>query len=146
MLSADRPTPIFSRRKYWDCEACAPASCWSCCCRRICLASDDARTTADIPITSGRFCADAMRSSYAATIRALRYAWNLSMQSPHQGAYLRGGGGLAPAPSPWRWIFVLIFNVKKYAKFWTLLKMYTWNLPPGIPPFRFLNMPLHHTP
>ena len=45
------------------------------------------------------------------------------------------GWGLAPAP-PWRWkMFVLIFNVKKkfYAKIWTLLKMYTWNVSPPPP-------------
>ena len=30
---------------------------------------------------------------------------------------------------------------KNYAKILTLLKMYTWNVPPG-PPFRILNTPL----
>jgi len=37
----------------------------------------------------------------------------------------------------------LIFNVKNfYAKFWTLLKMYTWNVPPMHPLIRFINMPV----
>jgi len=37
---------------------------------------------------------------------------------------------------------VLIFNVKNYAKIWTLLKMYTWNVPLGYPPLRLLNTQL----
>ena len=39
-------------------------------------------------------------------------------------------------PPTWRWKNVVFYNVKKYyAKFWVLLKMYAWNVPPGTPPF-----------
>lgn len=37
---------------------------------------------------------------------------------------------------------ILIFNVKDYTTFWTLLKLYTWNVPQATPLFRFLNLPL----
>jgi len=43
--------------------------------------------------------------------------------------------GTCPCPAPFEdeeKNFVLILNVKN-AKFWTLLKMYTWNVPPGLP-------------
>jgi len=55
------------------------------------------------------------------------------------GAYL---GGLVPSPPLEVKNIVLIFNVKNYAKISTLLKMYTWNVPPGTPLFRFLNTPV----
>ena len=44
----------------------------------------------------------------------------------YMGVFGAGGGGLAPGPllEVKKNIFVLIFNVKNYAKFWTLLKMY----------------------
>ena len=39
--------------------------------------------------------------------------------------------GLAPGPSCGAENIVLIFNVKKYASFWAVLKMYAWNVPLG---------------
>jgi len=81
---------IFCRLKYVDCAAaCALASCFSCCWRsRSFLAAVEAPTTATMPLMacwrpSAAACAiAAIRSSYAATIRALRAAWNLSQPAP----------------------------------------------------------------
>ena len=53
------------------------------------------------------------------------------------GSYL---GGLRLPPGGKINNFVLIFNVENfYANIWTLLKMYTENVPLGTPLFRFLN-------
>jgi len=78
---ADRPMITFSRRKYWDWEA-GELAAVSTGFRRSCLATDDALTTAATPRPCGRpciasLCIVAKRSSYAATIRALRAVWNL---------------------------------------------------------------------
>jgi len=75
----------FSRRKYCDWAACALVGCWSCC-RRNFLAMDVAPTTAVNPtprwrLRSASTWTAAKRSSYAATIRALRTDWNLPIKT-----------------------------------------------------------------
>jgi len=45
----------------------------------------------------------------------------------------------------WRWtIFVLIFNLKNYAKIRTPLKMYTWNVTPRVSPFQTVTRHFGH--
>ena len=64
-------------------------------------------------------------------------AWNYTLCTWIRGVFR---GVACTCPPPKCEFLLLIFNVKNYAKIWTLLEMYTWNVPLG--PFRFLNTPL----